>query len=737
MSATREEMLEEIVRAGSVERCLAFFEGMPEKERAKFAPLTTRMLRENDSGPFVQCQRVAVLASASLGQVKRFGLDVISSDHRYDREPEFAALRDRKPAWLQAWAEWILEQWFWEWRFVRMLIREGLCEAPDSDMYVLGMIYGARDIQHGHSALEGLRKDPELLDDMVWRLFEVQGNSNASLSHIGDITGKEKGWSYALRELSKEGALDRQRLLDESLAALNRDFTQHHANWFSRFHEYMEPTIEERAARTGKYLDLLASPVQPTVTMAAKTLRVLHKAKRLDGAAFVARAEPALYAKAKGTVKSILGILSDVAAKEPTLAAQTVRLGAVALEHRAPEIQEAALALIEKHGDPSEDMLRGSIAERLPVTAPPVRKGAESWLGETGAPDAIEMPEELAGLLSRAQALSARPSRRAGVDLALAEFEALLGAVPALSNATLSGAVSLVLKRWLSLVHITRRFLRRTLSPRGLASLPVIVLTLTIAAPIYIFRNKYFRSTTDDEIFEAHWPGRGGISRILWRMSPRPLYARTAIDTAEQINSQRSAYNTPLPGYEVGLDPDTPFNRSGPFMMCLGLSAYDPVEGQLATDLLIQAIEDGRLDGAHLGRSMHQLLGGNIIKPNRWADRLAVAAGESPLHAQVVRNALVLALPAIPAEGMRNVRTLLELLFNLCVEAEEAVTDPDCRAFLEGIGGTGKAAKLAKKLLALEEGDPLPHRRAAAVAALRGRLERAERWMGADGAIIR
>ena len=46
--------------------------------------------------------------------------------------------------------------------------------------------------------------------------------------------------------------------------------------------------------------------------------------------------------------------------------------------------------------------------------------------------------------------------------------------------------------------------------------------------------------------------------------------------------------------------------------------------------------------------------------------------------------------------------------------------------------GSGKAAKLARKLASLKAGDPTPARRAAAEAALAARIERAKRWRESD-----
>lgn len=727
MSESREEQLQEVVRSGDVVSCVDFFKGMPEKERKKLAPLAVRLLGERESGPYIQCQRVAVLATASLAQVKRFGPDIISSSRWYDIDAEIETLHDRRPDWLQKWCEWFLDRFFWNWSLVRRLIREGLCEPPGTEMYVLGMIPGVRDNESEHEVLSGLRKDPELLDSMVWRLFEIQGNSIASLAYIGDITGEEKGWSHALRELSKDGTLDRQRLLDESLAALNRDFTQYYAGWFSRFHEYMEPTVEERAARADRYLDLLASPIQPTVTMAVKAVLVLHKAGQLDGAAFVARAEPALYAKAKAAVKPVLAALGDIAGPQPALAAETALLAAAALEHKDADVQRTAFALIDKHGAARDDVLRAAVTERLPVMAAALRKKAEVWLGaeEPAAAMAESEPEDQAGIVERARAVPAHLAQAAGIQAALSEFDNLSGCIPAIEQLPEAEGAGLGEIIGAAARSLSARFIRDPDS-----------------GYLHGFSNEWAVSENilRDVLIAAQYGSLDQAARKAWARSDRPAYTRDVLKAPRWLDRQRPAYEPQSTFFKDMAEPDATLTPVGMIMLCLSLAVADAEDGQSATDLLILAATDGRLDGARLGHSMRLLLRvglvkpnkwvSQLIKPNRWTDRLAIAAGESPLHTQVIGNALLSALPAIPAEGMRNVHTLLELLFNLSVEAEEAVSDPDCRAFLEDVGGTGKAAKLAKRLLALQQGDPLPHRRAAAVTALRGRVERAERWAG-------
>ena len=66
-------------------------------------------------------------------------------------------------------------------------------------------------------------------------------------------------------------------LLDASLEALSRDFVQMRSGWFSRFHEELKPSLDERAARVDRYLLLLGSTIAPTVSFAVKALQKLDR----------------------------------------------------------------------------------------------------------------------------------------------------------------------------------------------------------------------------------------------------------------------------------------------------------------------------------------------------------------------------------------------------------------------------------------------------------------------------
>lgn len=1018
------ETLETLIHKGKTAQIGDFFACMPETERREFAPGLIALvpefhdfgwLSENTYGSKTDdsvrdASTLAVLASASLTELKKLGWQYTPPMWgAKEQEPFLAILRDRAPDWLDSWAAWLLEDNFRYWGFVRRMVREGLCNPPETDFYALGMIEGLRtrfDADKG-SLADAILADPELLDGLFWRLFEIEGGGELSLAACDKYTAAENSWSRALHELSTRGEIDRGRLLDASLDALNRDFAQFRAGWFSRFHEFLEPTPEERAARADRYLDLLASPIPPTVSFAMKALMTLHKAKLLDGAAFVARVEPVLYAKAKGTVKQTLRLMTAFAKADAALKSRVCLTAAAALEHPESEMQEAALALIESFGDPSDSELRAAVIDRREVLAAPMRGRVSTWLGggDKPAPAPDIGSEDLGALRARATAIPPDLAVAAGVDLALRaldapqreievapynglnvprlsdqdriapvenldslidrfmlaladpfdverveqvldgvgrlcgerpdDFEARteplakkltillkkfdgdygspawsspLGTVALLGAAWLdgrkpatlcgkainyrfhieqAGAAGIFLERAAALAAFTAA--RQPVSPlsipthrngwiapralvsrmrawqaakHDIATADLILALLRLApdgraealaaardltgetggalrhalggndekigksAPIWVAAARARSPLEDDEAVEARFPGLGpdtgraaerdfsvetrtwqssysdqeeswdylsisyspapdkpppsqseaykhiltGFARkwekyrllptvlahidpieptggaeadqmthqklnspwapILWPANPKPLYAATALSAAGWEHSQRPGAEPPLAGYRVAMQPDALIGRLGRLMLCMGLNALDSAERQLATDFVIETIRDGRLNTVLLPLDMARLITSSLIKPKRWAARLREAAGESPLHAQAIRQTLEGVLALGQATPPRDIHALMELLHELCVETGEAVSKQETRDYLSGIKGGGKAAKLVKTLLALEEDNPLPHRRAAAAIALAGRLERAERWAG-------
>jgi hypothetical protein len=179
---------------------------------------------------------------------------------------------------------------------------------------------------------------------------------------------------------------------------------------------------------------------------------------------------------------------------------------------------------------------------------------------------------------------------------------------------------------------------------------------------------------------------------------------------------------------EALTDPELPLKPMALLLLTLGLAAKQADVHGLATDGLIAAIDDGRMDGPLLGGAMRSLLATTLVMPSRWAKTLRDAARVSPLHAWIIAHAIQYALRDPLAEPPRDLLALLELLKELLIEVGEPLSLVEMRAWLAGWKASGKTARVVKELLSLTENGNPAVRRAAALRALGQRIERAERW---------
>jgi uncharacterized protein DUF6493 len=302
------------------------------------------------------------------------------------------------------------------WPLVRAAVREGVIEQPDLTAYTRALVETvglAERYRHEDSAYRALREDEALLDD-VWRIFEVDVSAELVAARVyelseHEILGKPVGnrWLYALTRLSAERRLDRQRLLDESLAALQRDFRASSVSWYAKLHEALEPTRDEREARLETYLELLASPVPSVVKEGVTGLKELDPAPEQ-----LARgAAPALTLPQKGIALDVLRLLGSAADRDSAVL-ETV---AEALAHERADVQERALALLEQH---RESVDRALLLRYVEAVSPTLRPRLEAL---TGIAD-VEPADEPAELRASAQPRRApRHTARGGEPLATVE----------------------------------------------------------------------------------------------------------------------------------------------------------------------------------------------------------------------------------------------------------------------------------------------------------------------------
>ncbi|WP_170326699.1 DUF6493 family protein [Ruegeria arenilitoris] len=288
-------------------------------------------------------------------------------------------------SWIDDWAVAAVEDNPRLIEVVHALYAQGQCNIPQTDAYILG--YYAHQ-----AAVPELARDQFLTHD-VWRFFEVEGGGDLSLAAHDKYVGRGVSWAEILISLSDDGTLDRDRLLDASLDALERDFGQFRAGWYSRFHTSLCPTDAEILPQAGRYLNLLASSVPPTVVFALKVLKRIDKLHGIDPAALLASIEPALQGRQKSSAVMALQLLKNCAKRHPDRASNIALMAASALISEAGDVQARALDLIETLGQHSVPEVQDKLRDYVDMVAPTVQGRLSEIVGggePTPLPDAAD-----------------------------------------------------------------------------------------------------------------------------------------------------------------------------------------------------------------------------------------------------------------------------------------------------------------------------------------------------------
>ncbi len=375
--------------------------------------------------------RCAMLAVCPFSKVKKVG-----GRHIYSEEEDqclVKILSDRRPDWID---EWIIERLKSEWKEIdwlslRALIKRGICKKPTSDGYIELMAssmpgyWGEREEDHFIPLSAKLLAEPDLLKNEVWRLFEVDTAAFKNESFYKQRASPEyETWAMALKRLTNEGHLDRNRLLDSTLSGLSTGLKSNTLAGYAKFHDSLSPTSPEMCARQQTYLDLISSQTPAVVTFALRNLKSIEKEGKLDAPAFVRCIGPVLCGRQKTQPKAALTLLKRIASRHPDLAGDIAMAASEALMHESPEIQEQSLKLLDSLNAGSLTRAKTIIADRLIDVSASCRSLADGLTSKLGIDTVEQQPsdnvEELeqmyADLIARAQAVEPQWRRIAGID---------------------------------------------------------------------------------------------------------------------------------------------------------------------------------------------------------------------------------------------------------------------------------------------------------------------------------
>jgi hypothetical protein len=195
--------------------------------------------------------------------------------------------------------------------------------------------------------------------------------------------------------------------LDEVLRALWRDFSASMRGGLVRFHDILEPTDEEIAAREEGYVEHLRNPHGSSAAMALKAVERLVKRGSADGANVLAQIPQVFQLSSKTQPIKAIRVIDRLVAGRPELVADAVTALGPALEHASPDVQEAAVQLLEKWASKLGDLPLESLAKAAELISPALRGRLETLLGQL-TPGQAEVLQSPAG---QAEELSDRRQR--------------------------------------------------------------------------------------------------------------------------------------------------------------------------------------------------------------------------------------------------------------------------------------------------------------------------------------
>lgn len=383
-------------------RVLKLLLSLNEDQRRALAPICLKQIRavkKNEwikehmsfcRNPLVSVATVATFCTASFTEIKKLGRHGTPED-----DVILEVLAVRKPTWGSQFVDLLLgRSYFWNsWRLCRELVRKGYCQKPDNPRYFTGMITGlvGRWSRGETNALAELKKDPGLLKDEVWRLFEYDGEDDNTLANID--RWEDSNWSGAFVTLADEGKLSRAKLLDSALGALELGFNHYRARWFFDFFDRLEPTDKELKKRAARILGLMDNPAPNVAQWAFDKQQLLIERKLIKDVLLVINASaPLMGARHRKTITQVLKLFDQLAEDSPNVTRDVCLVAAEGLSHEKAAVQKDTFNLIEKHGSADDPELSESVERFATVAAATIKKQIQAWLASGSAAE-VAKPE--------------------------------------------------------------------------------------------------------------------------------------------------------------------------------------------------------------------------------------------------------------------------------------------------------------------------------------------------------
>ena len=280
---------------------------------------------------------------------------------------------------------------------VRPLVREGIVPRPDRPSYTIAMLAATRY----ESAAELIADDPGLARRRGLAAVRGRGRRRGQPRQPREVLRRSLG-----RRLPRPGRPRSGRRASGCSTSASPHWPAtsptYRAGWFSRFHESLAPTDDERARRADAYLGLLRSRVGPTVSFAVAALVRIDRAGRLPADALLGRIGPVLVEARPGRRRRVW-----------LWSAGRVR-GSADAARRAAIVADGGTCATVARCPTGRDRLIGRSVEA--TATPPSPAVAEP--PDRASPHRSGRPRTAPGAASAAMATASRPPDASPVDAA-------------------------------------------------------------------------------------------------------------------------------------------------------------------------------------------------------------------------------------------------------------------------------------------------------------------------------
>ena len=245
------------------------------------------------------------------------------------------------------------------------MIKNKLCRKPTADSYIRLIANNLPDRYSRDEATipisQRLKNDPELLEDEIWRIFEVETYIfDPGWDYSPHIHPKSyESWVMVLCKLADEGLLNRNQLVGGILTGLSMGFMNTTINGYVKFAKSLRPSKSEILAHQERFLQLLASQQSQVVTFALNNLKAICREAEFAVKEFIAAAPHTTYSPVKAHAKSTLLILTSIVRKHPNLMNKAASLAIEGLSNDAVEIQGQYLKALREWITPDDTDLIG------------------------------------------------------------------------------------------------------------------------------------------------------------------------------------------------------------------------------------------------------------------------------------------------------------------------------------------------------------------------------------------